>query len=51
MKEGFKQANKTNLQVFVFKGHNHDLNYQEWIRKKTIPEGIEQIFEVAATLK
>jgi pimeloyl-ACP methyl ester carboxylesterase len=47
----FDKAGKKNLHEFVFKGHNHDLNYQDWIAKGEISEGIKKIFETAETLK
>ena len=47
----FKNNRKNNLNVFVFKGHNHDLNYLDWITKKSISEGIAKIFEVAEVIK
>jgi pimeloyl-ACP methyl ester carboxylesterase len=46
----FAQKGKTNLQCFVFKGHDHDLNYMLWPVKKTIPEGIRKIFDVAGEI-
>jgi pimeloyl-ACP methyl ester carboxylesterase len=51
IKGRFKENGKSNLTTFVFKQHNHDLNYGEWISKKSISEGIAKIFEVAAALK
>jgi predicted esterase len=50
LKKSFEKNMKTNLETFLFKGHDHDLNFMEWPRKKTIPEGIEKIFEVAKEL-
>lgn len=47
LQERFKKAGKTNLHVFTFKSHNHDLNYVDWLTKKEIPEGIKKIFEAA----
>ena len=47
LKDRFAQKNKTNLQCFIFKGHDHDLNYMLWPVKKTISEGIQKIFDVA----
>jgi pimeloyl-ACP methyl ester carboxylesterase len=46
----FAEKQKSNLQCFVFKGHNHDLNFLDFPVKKTIPEGIQKIFEVAEEL-
>jgi hypothetical protein len=50
IKNRFAQNNKTNLQCFVFKGADHDLNYMNWITKKTIPEGIQKIFDISEEL-
>jgi pimeloyl-ACP methyl ester carboxylesterase len=47
IKDRFAKKNKTNLQCFVFKAHDHDLNYMLWPLKKTISEGIQKIFDVA----
>ena len=46
----FAQKNKTNLHAFVFKGHDHDLNYMLWPLKKTISEGIQKIFDAAGEI-
>lgn len=50
LRERFQKAGKKNLQAFVFKAHNHDLNYLDWITKKEMPEGIRKIFESAGEL-
>jgi dipeptidyl aminopeptidase/acylaminoacyl peptidase len=47
LQERFAKSKKTNLQCFIFKGHDHDLNYMEWPRKKVISDGIQKIFETA----
>lgn len=47
----FDKAGKKNLHEFVFKGHNHDLNYQDWISKGEISEGIKKMFKTAEQLK
>jgi pimeloyl-ACP methyl ester carboxylesterase len=47
----FRDAGKTNLQCYFFKGHNHDLNYTDWPFKKTISPGISKIFEIADLLQ
>jgi len=47
----FDKAGKKNLHEYVFKGHNHDLNYQDWIAKGEISEGIKKMFETAEALK
>ncbi len=50
LQEKFKKAGKTNLHAFVFKSHNHDLNYIDWLTKKEMPEGIKKLFESAEEL-
>ena len=50
LKKSFEKNKKTNLETFLFKGHDHDLNFMEWPTKKRISEGIEKIFEVAKEL-
>lgn len=50
LNERFAKNHKTNLQYFVFKGHDHDLNYLDWPAKKTISEGIKKIFEISDTI-
>ena len=46
----FKEAGKTNLTVNVFEKHNHDLNYIEIIQNKTIPAGIQAIFDAVKNM-
>lgn len=50
LKEHFAKAKKKNLQTFIFKEHDHNLNFMTWVRAKTIPNGIKKIFEVATEL-
>ena len=46
----FKEQKKNNLHYFIFKEHNHDLNFLNWVMRNEIPEGIEKIFAVAEEL-
>jgi pimeloyl-ACP methyl ester carboxylesterase len=46
----FRQANKTNLNCFIFEGHNHDLNYLDWPFKHQISEGLNLIFNISELL-
>ena len=48
---GSIRPGRKNLHEFVFKGHNHDLNYQDWIAKGEISEGIKKMFETSGELK
>lgn len=50
LKERFVKNKKTSLQAFVFKEHNHDLNFLNWAVGKKMPEGIKKIFEVSEDL-
>lgn len=50
LQERFAKGHKTNLQCFIFKGHDHDLNYLDWPAKKIISDGIKKIFEISDTL-
>lgn len=44
----FAEAKKTNLHCFVFKNHDHDLDYMQWTLTKVISEGLQKIFETSA---
>jgi pimeloyl-ACP methyl ester carboxylesterase len=46
----FKEAGKTNLQCFIFDGHNHDLNYLDWPFGNKISDGLSAIFNTAEKL-
>ncbi len=50
IEERFKQAGKHNLKVFLFKNHDHDLNYMLFPIKGEIPEGIQKIFDVVESI-
>ncbi len=50
IKSAFDKLKKNNLQYFVFERHNHDLNYLDYPLKKSIPAGIQKIFEISETL-
>jgi len=47
----FEINGKKNLSCHIFEGHNHDLNFMDFIVKKQISPGIAKIFEVAEQLK
>lgn len=51
IEKSFREAGKKNLTTFIFKNHGHDLNYLDWVSKKSVSEGLQKVFEVAATLK
>jgi len=46
----FKANNKSNLKIFVFDKHNHDLNVQDWLIKKEYSEGLQKIFDISAEI-
>jgi pimeloyl-ACP methyl ester carboxylesterase len=43
----FRKAHKTNLQCYIFNGHDHDLNYIAWPYKNQISEGLNSIFNAS----
>lgn len=47
----FEKEGKSNLQLFTFRNHDHNLNYAEWPQKQVISEGISKIFEVAEKIR
>lgn len=46
----FKTCNKSNLKIFIFEKHNHDLNFQDWLKTKEYPEGLKKLFEMSAEI-
>ena len=46
----FRNAGKTNLNCFIFDGHNHDLNYLDWPFEHKISEGLNSIFRTSELL-
>ena len=50
LKEQFSRLKKNNLRTFVFKEHNHDLNFLNWAEGKKMPEGIKEIFRMSEDL-
>lgn len=44
--ERFRGQNKSNLNIHVFKDHDHDLNYMQYPLKGVISEGLTSIFKV-----
>jgi pimeloyl-ACP methyl ester carboxylesterase len=46
----FAVCNKTNLTVYIFEKHNHDLNFENWLIYKKWSEGFSEIFSVAKNI-
>jgi pimeloyl-ACP methyl ester carboxylesterase len=46
----FKEQGKPNLTTFVFKKHDHNLNFTQWVSGVEIPEGIRKIFETVGII-
>jgi len=46
----FRNAGKTNLNCYIFDGHNHDLNYLDWPFEHKISEGLNAIFNTSELL-
>lgn len=51
IEERFRIMGKKNLTVYIFEGHNHDLNFEDWLVKKKWSEGMLKIFEMAVMFK
>ena len=43
----FKKWRKSNLHIFVFPKHDHDLNYLQYILTGNIPHGLQSVFDIA----
>jgi pimeloyl-ACP methyl ester carboxylesterase len=50
LRKRFDKAKKKNLHEIVFAGHNHDLNFVDWVLKKEMPAAITKMFETADAL-
>ena len=46
----FEISNKTNLKVYIFEDHDHDLNFVDILTKKEWSDGYKAIFDTAGTL-
>jgi hypothetical protein len=46
----FREAGKSNLNCFIFEGHNHDLNYLDWPFEHKISKGLNSIFNTSELL-
>jgi alpha-beta hydrolase superfamily lysophospholipase len=51
LRKRFNAAGKKNLREFVFKDHDHNLNFTNWIFRKEIPDGIKKMLETAEEFK
>ena len=47
IRNDFKKKGKSNLHIFTFPGHDHDLNYLQYIFSGTIPDGLNKVFDTA----
>jgi hypothetical protein len=50
IQRAFRNAGKTNLNCYIFDGHNHDLNYLDWPFEHKISEGLNAIFNTSELL-
>ncbi len=50
LEKRFRTLGKTNLRAFVFKDHDHDLNFLHWALKDKWPDGWAKIMEIASGL-
>lgn len=51
IEEKFKTLGKTNLKVYIFQKHDHDLNFGQWVMRNQLSEGLSMIFRVTESLK
>lgn len=42
----FRASGKTNLEAHVFEGHDHNLNFMEWVMKNDLPAGIRKLLDI-----
>ena len=47
IRNDFKKKNKSNLRIFTFPKHDHDLNYLQYIFSGIISEGLRKVFDIA----
>ena len=47
IREDFKKWGKSNLHIFTFPKHDHDLNYLQYIFTGVIPDGLQCVFDIA----
>ncbi|MDD2959992.1 MAG: alpha/beta hydrolase [Lachnospiraceae bacterium] len=45
----FKKWGKSNLHIFTFSKHDHDLNYLQYIFTGTVSNGLQRVFDIAST--
>ena len=47
LRDDFKKWRKSNLHIFTFPKHDHDLNYLQYIFTGIIPNGLQCVFDTA----
>lgn len=47
IRKDFAKTGRKNLHIFTFPGHDHDLNYLQYIFSGTISEGLKCVFDTA----
>ncbi|MEM9644616.1 MAG: prolyl oligopeptidase family serine peptidase, partial [Planctomycetota bacterium] len=50
LKRRFEKAGKPNLRTYVFKNHDHQLKFFDWILKEEMSEGYQKMFDIASKL-
>ena len=45
LKDKLAELNKTNIQINIFDGHDHELNLAQYILHGTMPEGLQAMFD------
>lgn len=47
IRQDFENKKKSNLNIYVFQNHDHDLNYLQFPIYGLISEGLQKVFDVA----
>lgn len=50
LRKAASAAGRDNLHILTFPGHDHDLNYLQYIVNGTIPDGLQRVFDIAQAL-
>ena len=50
LKENAEAKGKENIHVYIFAEHDHSLEFLGWVVRKTMPEGLEKLFDTVERL-
>ena len=51
LKDKVMELKKTNIIINIFDGHNHDLNFPDYVTKAVMPEGMQSVFDSVYNFK